>query len=242
MIGIYTSMNLKDWEHASNFSHQGLLGLQWECPNLEKVPIDGTDESKYLMLISINPGAPLGGSVMQYYLGDFDGYRFTPVDQATRLTDFSKDSYAGQFFSNAPGGEVVSINWASNWQYAQKTPTGTSEGWRSAMSLPRKHSLRKAERIGYVDAQVPYDPSPILGKRLAHRTIQNGSFSLDFSNVYSNAVYLQLDVTGIPTEATIEKGTFNYTFYSPSSGEYLKYAYTGGNHHLRIGNLSTNST
>jgi beta-fructofuranosidase len=62
-IGIFTSPDLKSWTHASNFSHHGLLGLQYEVPNLVKMPMKG-GSSMYLLLISINPGAPLGGSIV----------------------------------------------------------------------------------------------------------------------------------------------------------------------------------
>ena len=30
-IGIYTSPNLRDWTHASNFTRHGYLGFQYEC-------------------------------------------------------------------------------------------------------------------------------------------------------------------------------------------------------------------
>lgn len=60
-IGIFTSPNLKNWTHASNFSHHGLLGRQYECPNLIQIPLEGSDSPAWLLWISINPGAPLGG-------------------------------------------------------------------------------------------------------------------------------------------------------------------------------------
>ncbi|KAL1738505.1 glycosyl hydrolase, partial [Schizophyllum fasciatum] len=47
VIGIFTSPDLIHWEHASNFTHQGLLGLQYECPNLVKIPVEGSDEEMY---------------------------------------------------------------------------------------------------------------------------------------------------------------------------------------------------
>lgn len=71
-----------------------------------------------MLQISINPGAPLGGSIAQNIPGNFDGYTFTPVDRAARINDFGKDNYAGQFFYGlAAGAEPISIAWASNWEY-----------------------------------------------------------------------------------------------------------------------------
>ena len=221
-VGIFTSPDLKNWSHASNFSHSGLLGLQYECPNLVEVPVEGTNDTMFLLLISINPGAPQGGSAMQYFVGDFDGYIFTTINGVTRLTDFAKDSYAGQFFSNLAPGEAVSIDWASNWEYAQDVPTGLLENWRSANTLPRTHVIREVERLGYIDATVPYDLSPVIGGCLTQQAFSNGSFDVDFSNVSSNAIYLNISITGIPPSANITSGTLNYTFSSPVSGETLR--------------------
>lgn len=68
-IGFFTSPNLKNWTHASNLSHVGLMGLQYECPDLVEMPVLGTDTTMYLLQISINPGAPLGGSISQNFPG-----------------------------------------------------------------------------------------------------------------------------------------------------------------------------
>ena len=90
-IGFFTSPNLIDWTPASNFSYHGLLGEQYECPNLVEVPVNGTEgETMYVLAISINPGAPLGGSITEYFIGDFNGTHFTEADGATRLSDFGK--------------------------------------------------------------------------------------------------------------------------------------------------------
>lgn len=111
-VGIFTSQNLSSWEHQSNFTHYGLLGLAYECPNLIEVPFkDDPSKSAWVMFISINPGAPLGGSVSQYFIGDFDGKEFKPYDSAMRLSDFAKDNYAGQWFADTDSGDSISIAW-----------------------------------------------------------------------------------------------------------------------------------
>lgn len=81
------------------------------------------------MAVSVNPGAPVGGSITQYYPGRFNGTHFVPVDSAARIADFGKDNYAGQFFYGTDEGEPpVSLDWASNWQYTQVVPTGGEAG------------------------------------------------------------------------------------------------------------------
>ncbi len=226
-IGIFTSPDLINWTATSNFSHAGLLGLQYECPNLVEMPFEDSDESLWLMLISINPGAPLGGSIAQYFPGYFNGTHFTAVDDATRIADFGKDSYATQVFYGGPEGEdPVSISWASNWQYTNRVPTGEKEGFRSAMSLPRRNYLTNATRVGWTLVSQPYDLSPVLGESLASNdSMANGTLLVDFSNVYSNAVYFEVNVTNIPIElgAVISAAaTVNFTFSSPTSGEHLR--------------------
>ncbi|KAK7473235.1 Invertase [Stygiomarasmius scandens] len=229
VVGIYTSPDLKTWTHASNFSHHGLLGLQYECPNLVEIPVNGTDEMMYLLTISINPGAPLGGSITEYFPGFFNGTHFTPVDNAARIADFAKDNYAGQFFYGVPFGEAVSIAWASNWQYTQVAPTA-SEGWRSAMSLPRRNFLTNITRLGWDLVSEPYNLSPILGRQLAlNDSLLNTTLSVDYSDVESNAIYFEASVTGLPAVASIPTTAFlNFTFSNLNTNESLSGGYQFG--------------
>ena len=245
-IGIFTSPNLRDWTHTSNFTRHGILGQQYECPNLIAIPtlkngsvpepfkdsnID-TSVQLYILQISINPGAPLGGSISEYFPGTFNGTHFTAVDSATRLTDFGKDNYAGQFFYNIPGElPQVSIAWASNWQYSQVVPTGELEGFRSAMSLPRWNVLANTTRATYTLLSYPYDlgrqvisPAPLAESS----NLTNSSLYYDFSTIpASEALGFSVNITNIPlTNAT---GTFNFTILASTSGEYISGGfYLGG--------------
>jgi beta-fructofuranosidase len=223
-IGIYTSDNLTNWTHASNFSHHGLLGLQYECPNMVEIPMEGSSDPMYVLLISINPGAPLGGSIMQYFPGTFNGTHFTAVDAAARIADFGKDNYAGQFFYGIPGTDPqISIAWASNWQYTNLVPTGPQEGWRSAMSLPRHNYLKNITAVGYDLISTPYPLDPVLDSSpLAEKTMGNGSLLLDFSSVASNALYLDVNVSAIPSANVSGTATLNITFSSSITGESLQ--------------------
>lgn len=90
------------------------------------------------MVLAINPGAVSSGSVNQYFIGSFDGYKFEADDNVTRFMDLGKDFYAFQSFS-AYTDEVFGLAWGSNWDYGNKIPTTP---WRGSMSLPRKYTLR----------------------------------------------------------------------------------------------------
>jgi len=223
VIGIYTSPNLTNWTHASNFSHHGLLGLQYECPNLVAMPmVNATEQNMYLLLISINPGAPLGGSITQYFPGTFNGTDFTAVDAAARIADFGKDNYAGQFFYGIPDNQPqMSIAWASNWQYSQVVPTGPLEGWRSSMTLPRVNMLANITRIGYDLISMPYDLTPLYDAPLAmNSSLGNGSVLVDYSQLASGAIYFEVNITSIPTANVT--GTANFTFLSSVTGESVR--------------------
>ena len=137
----YRSQNLKEWEHMSDFGkEQGAHGGVWECPDLFELIVPETGETHWVLIISINPGAPNGGSGTQYFLGDFDGTTFTSEQREARWLDWGTDNYAGVTYNNTPDGDRIFIGWMSNWDYARDTPT---ERWRSAMTLPRTLELRR---------------------------------------------------------------------------------------------------
>ncbi|APD95457.1 levanase [Alteromonas mediterranea] len=76
-IGFYSSDNLIDWSLESTFGEEvGSHGGVWECPELLLMPVEGTNQSRYVLLVSISPGGPNGGSATQYFVGDFDGSNF----------------------------------------------------------------------------------------------------------------------------------------------------------------------
>lgn len=138
-IAFHASIDLVHWVHLSDFGPSGLFGVDYECPNLIEMPVAGGG-TRWVLFVSVNPGGPSGGSITQYFVGQFDGTRFIPDDTVIGLTDFAKDAYALQVYSNMPGAEAVSIAWLGNWQYAQELPT---QSWRGVMTLPRAMVLKR---------------------------------------------------------------------------------------------------
>ncbi len=140
-VKFYTSPNLIDWTFASDYgTGVGAHGGVWECPDLFPMKVEGSDEEKWVMIVSINPGGPNGGSATQYFIGDFDGKTFTSSQTETKWLDYGTDNYAGVTWSNAPKDQKLFLAWMSNWHYATEVPTYT---WRSAMTLPRELLLAK---------------------------------------------------------------------------------------------------
>jgi levanase len=152
-VMFYTSPDLKRWSEVGSFGHAGLLGIDYECPDLVEVPVEGGG-TRWVLFVSINPGAPLGGSAVQYFVGTFDGRRFEAEGGATRLADFGQDFYALQTFANVDGSPVA-IAWMSNWLYCNDVPASPSRG---AMTLPRRLTLlRRAGDWRLLQMPVPLD-------------------------------------------------------------------------------------
>ncbi len=155
-VQLYTSPNLKQWTKVSEFgANLGAHGGVWECPDLFPLRLEGTKEIKWVLLVSINPGGPNGGSATQYFVGDFDGARFTldpsfapAIGTAGKepshgvWLDYGRDNYAGVTWSGIPteDGRRQFIGWMSNWDYATVVPT---DAWRSAMTVPRTLTLHR---------------------------------------------------------------------------------------------------
>jgi fructan beta-fructosidase len=160
-ITFYSSRNLKNWQKESEFgSDRGAHGGVWECPDLFPLRLgdEGSSNAKssgktyWVLMVSINPGGPNGGSGTQYFIGQFDGHRFVPVDDQanktnkannaniTKWIDYGPDDYAGVTWSNT-GSRRIFLGWMSNWVYANEVPT---QSWRSAMTIPRELGLRRS--------------------------------------------------------------------------------------------------
>ena len=157
-MDIYSSADLKEWKLESQFGAEyGNHGGVWECPDLMKMKVRGTDQYKWMLLCNINPGGLFGGSATQYFVGQFDGHKFTceSAPEVTKWMDYGKDHYATVTFDNAPDGRRVAMAWMSNWQYANQVPTMQ---FRSANSVPRDLDLYEYQGQTYCGVT----PSPEL--------------------------------------------------------------------------------
>lgn len=140
-IQFYSSTNLINWTHLSDFGGQGDVDMIWECPSLMEVPIEGKMGEKKWVL-SVSSQGPTNKFVgMQYFIGNFDGKKF--VNDNTKETklyvDFGKDFYAAVPFYDAPKNENLWLGWALSWQYAKEQPTFP---WKGQMTSIRKVSLQ----------------------------------------------------------------------------------------------------
>ncbi|MFD6094633.1 GH32 C-terminal domain-containing protein [Oerskovia sp. NPDC060338] len=126
---LYRSDDLRSWDYLSTFGPANSVGGIWECPDLFELPIDGNpDNTRWVLVMNLNPGAIGGGSGGQYFVGDFDGVTFTsesivassepPQGQVVGAFDGSWDGWTVR---NEPGNEL-------SGPFGITPPTGQVEG------------------------------------------------------------------------------------------------------------------
>lgn len=199
LVQIYESDDLKKWKLLSEFGKVGDVAKIWECPSLFRVPVEGSDEEKWVMLIS-SAAEDTDFTGMQYFVGSFDGERFRADRQkGVRRVDFGKDFYAAIPFNNLPADQPkpIIMGWASNWAYANQTPT---VGFRGMFSLPRQLSLRADSSSGYHLIQ-----QSIFRKEIVTKTLTMKARDLDAG------VVLKMDDNSYRLDLTFElKGTKDF--------------------------------
>lgn len=216
---IYSSADLKEWKYESSFGEgYGAHGGVWECPDLFELPVEGTNENKWVLICNINPGGPAGGSATQYFTGTFDGHKFTcdTEPEVTKWMDYGKDHYATVSFDNAPDGRRVVIGWMSNWQYANQVPTAQ---FRSANTVARDVYLYRYNGVDYMASRPAKEMDAARGKAAVdtRMTIGNHTIKKLFSTPrasYEIDIDMQTD-----DAATVEMTLSN------SKGEHVSFIY-----------------
>jgi len=214
-ISFFTSPNLKEWEHLSDFGPAAEVGGCWECPDLFQLG------DKWVLIVSLNPGGYQVGSGTQYFVGQWNGNEFIADDLHTRWLDYGRDNYAGVTFYNAPDNRRIFLGWMSNWEYASKIPT---HPWRSSMTLPRELSLRNGLLIQepireYVDrAQVAFTTTggSIRISESADRYVEvglrDGKVFVDTSNAWADIAAptvqeVAVNATEIDIQIYVDRGS-----------------------------------
>ena len=196
----YSSPNLKEWTFESSFGRQyGNHGGVWECPDMMQLPVRGTGQQKWMLVCNINPGGPFGGNATQYFVGQFDGHKFTceSKPEVTKWMDYGKDHYATVSFSNAPENRHVVIAWMSNWQYANQVPT---HQFRSSNSIPRDLDLFADGEETYCGVIPSKEMQALRGKKVKKLSDvcelvidRKGSMELTLSNTNGEQVTMYYD-------------------------------------------------
>jgi fructan beta-fructosidase len=220
-VKFYSSRNLRNWYPTGEFGKdKGAHGGVWECPDLFKLKIEGEEEDKWVLLISINPGAPNGGSGTQYFIGDFDGRTFTSEGNEINWLDYGRDNYAGVTYNNVPNDERIFIGWMSNWNYARDTPT---ERWRSAMTLPRKLTLNRMIDSSLVLKNYPIKQfeNQLEDHKRIHKLVDTESFSLEHHDLSTSEIGFQVNLKDDYTVYLKNNKNEEYVFQMNPSAQQL---------------------
>jgi levanase/fructan beta-fructosidase len=202
----YSSPNLKDWTLLSEFGeHFGAHGGVWECPDIFPLKVEGTNETKWVLLQSLNPGHLNGGSGTQYFIGDFDGKEFV-LDASFKMDlqnkeaiwlDYGRDNYAGVTWSNIPesDGRKLFMAWMSNWDYAKEVPTTT---WRSAMTLARELTLKKVGQSYLLFSKPVKELNKFKKTKLEKRNLSiNDEFTIIDKSIDVNRSVTTISITNL---------------------------------------------
>ncbi|MDE6556767.1 MAG: glycoside hydrolase family 32 protein [Duncaniella sp.] len=191
-VAFYGSPDLKHWEWLSDFGPMGDSERSWECPDLFKLKIEGTDQEKWVLLVSVNWARE------QYFIGDFNGKEFIAeqTDSYPLYVDEGLDYYASRVFQNyspTQSDETYTIGWVNTWDYAQQAPTTYGKGiW----SLPRKLTLVKTSD-GLRLKQLPSEKLRVLrdGKYTFSRRLKPGTVDLKEVSKMHNTYELEVDLS-----------------------------------------------
>ena len=179
-ITFFSSPNLKEWTKESEFGEKlGAHGGVWECPDLFPLTLNG--KTHWVLLVNLNPGGPNGGSGTQYFVGTFDGHKFTPLNDKTKWADYGPDDYAGVTWSNT-GARRIFLGWMSNWDYANQVPTSP---WRNATTIPRELGLRQEGSEIYLTSQPVKELAKLAQPAVVLKDLQATAAPVDLTSKLS---------------------------------------------------------
>ncbi len=154
-ISFYASPDLIHWTHSGDFGPgYGSTAGVWETPELFELLL-GSEETRWVLVVGVQDGSPVGGSGTQYFIGKFDGSVFTSENppETVLWADYGADYYAAQCWNNEPNGRRLMIAWMNNWKYAWFIP---SSGRRGVFSLIHELSLARTQHgIRLVHKPIP---------------------------------------------------------------------------------------
>lgn len=137
-IRFYSSSDCLEWDYLSTFGEGLYSEGGWENSSLFPLPVAGSNQTKWILLVGMNGGPADGSPGIRYFVGDFNGSRFKLTQTQELWADYGKDCSAGTICNNTPDNRKIMLNWMNSWDYANLTPTCQ---WRGNTTLPRNLGL-----------------------------------------------------------------------------------------------------
>ncbi|KFY24618.1 hypothetical protein V491_02077, partial [Pseudogymnoascus sp. VKM F-3775] len=212
-VSFWTSNDAKSWVWVSDFKDRNAAGLPgdikgWEVPDFFELPIEGTSEKTWVMMITPALGSPAGGNGVFALTGSFNGTVFTadPVDQATMWLDYGRDFDGPLSWEAVPGSDGRRIIAGVMNSYGGHPPTQT---WKGMLSFPRTLRLKKiGGKLRFL--QQPVDELGNVSTTLAYITnkMLTPSETL-FSTIHATALDIRISyipAAGSTLSLAVRKG------------------------------------
>lgn len=192
---IFGSDDLKSWRELSAIDGEGVSGEVWECPLLIELPVEDGG-TRWLFKIDVLRGAPGSGAL--YCTGSFDGAQFVR-DGDWQIADAGADFYAAIAWHEPRDamGRPLWIGWMGNHAYQGALPL---QGWRGAMSLPRRIGLRRNQgtlrlyqeiELGSVATVEQDDPASGTTAIAAGMRLASSAFSLRLADAAGRTMLIE---------------------------------------------------
>ena len=194
-LAFFASDNLKDWEMTSKI--EGF----YECPELFELPVDGDKNNTRWVLY---------GAKGDYFIGEFDGKKFTPDGEIIRYS-YGDCFYASQTWNDVPkeDGRRIQIGWARI-----KLP---GMPFNQLMNSPLELSLRTTDEGVRMYAEPVREFETIRGKKYSwkdERLVEGENLLKDVKGEFfdivaefevGDAKFVGLNVRGVEIVYDVEK-------------------------------------
>lgn len=144
-VSFWTSTDTKNWTWKSDLKASDISGFPqgikgWEVPDFFELPIKGTSQRTWVLLLTPAEGSPAGGNGVFALTGSFDGTVFkpSPVVSSAFWLEYGRDWDGVLSWENVPSSDGRRVLAAIMNSYGGHPPTNT---WKGMLSFPRTLEL-----------------------------------------------------------------------------------------------------
>ncbi|KAL4935721.1 concanavalin A-like lectin/glucanase domain-containing protein [Aspergillus oleicola] len=156
-----------------------------------EMPIEGTDETTWVLIFTPANRSPAGGNGVLALTGSFDGTTFQPdsVDVSKLWLDHGRDFDGAMSWENVPGSDGRRILAAISNSYGASPPTTT---WKGMLSFPRTLSIHQSGSTRYFRQQPVRELDTVSSSlaTIANQTVTPGQVLL--SSIHRAALDIQI--------------------------------------------------
>lgn len=203
-VTFWTSTDATNWTWRSDFAASNIVGFPggvngWEVPDFFELQIEGTTQTKWVLIVTPAAGSPAGGNGVFALTGSFNGSVFTAdtIDPTTLWLDYGRDWDGAMSWENVPASDGRRILAAVMNSYGVNPPTNT---WKGMLSFPRTLELKQLNgKLQFL--QLPVAELDGIGTSvmtITNQTLAPGHTLL--SNVHSRS--LDIRITFVPDQGS----------------------------------------